>query len=282
MPRFAAKCGAMKYVKILALLFIAPLALFARKYASPDEFWADVNPIFGPQTVDIGSKTQLKLKEGYLVLKGEDVKKFCEFTENLYGGELAVLLPEDGSWFANFSYEDSGYIKEEKIDADAIFSSMKSSEPQANKVRESRGYGKLYLDDWFFKPAYNPTTKNLEWAFLFKDENGNETVNFNTRILGRTGYTSIILAISPEQKSAVSDFQSALSGFEYKQGSRYAEWKEGDKVAKYGLSALIAGGAAVVAAKSGFLAKFWKVLVLVVVVVVGGIAKFFKKIAGKE
>ncbi len=44
-------------------------------------------------------------------------------------------------------------------------------------------------------------------------------------------------------------------------GQKYAEWRSGDKVAKYGLTALIVGGAATAAVKSGLLIKFWKLIV---------------------
>ncbi len=46
-----------------------------------------------------------------------------------------------------------------------------------------------------------------------------------------------------------------LAGFNYNSGHKYGEWQSGDKVAAYGLTGLITGGAAVAAAKSGLLAK---------------------------
>jgi len=69
------------------------------------------------------------------------------------------------------------------------------------------------------------------------------------------------------------------------QGQAYADFREGDRVAEYGLGALIVGGAAAVAAKKGFfavIAKFliagWKLL-LVGLVAVGG---FFKRLFGRR
>ena len=54
------------------------------------------------------------------------------------------------------------------------------------------------------------------------------------------------------------------------------EYRKGDKLAEYGLTGLIAGGAIAVAAKSGLLAKLWKLVLLGVAAVVG----FFKKLFG--
>ena len=73
----------------------------------------------------------------------------------------------------------------------------------------------------------------------------------------------------------------ALSGYSYQSGNSYAEYRPGDKIAKYGLSALVIGGAAVGAAKLGlltwlivFLKKGWKLLVIGF----AAVASFFRKL----
>lgn len=245
-------------------------------YSSGEEFWKDVSPHEGPCTVLLGDNATLKIPQGYLYLEGNDVKKFEKFTKNLHDpSRLGILLPNDGSWFVFFSYTDSGYIKEEKVDKDAIFKAMKNHEPDANKERESLGYSKLYLTGWFFEPHYNPLSNNLEWAFLIESSQNGKVVNFNTRILGRTGYMEACLVMSPEQKHIIRDFQSVMDGFSFKSGYKYAEWKAGDKVAEYGLTALITGGAVAVAAKSGFLAKFWKLILVGIIAIFGWVKYLF-------
>jgi uncharacterized membrane-anchored protein len=82
----------------------------------------------------------------------------------------------------------------------------------------------------------------------------------------------IDLVLSPDQYAAsVPRFDALLQGFRFQQGHRYADFIKGDKVAAYGLTALIAGGAGAVAVKTGLLAKFWKVLVGLVLVLKKGI-----------
>ena len=75
-----------------------------------------------------------------------------------------------------------------------------------------------------------------------------------------------------------------MPGYQFSTGEKYAEFKEGDHIAEYGLAALITGGAAAVAAKKGWLAaigvfllKIWKLLVVGVVAVGAGFRKFFKR-----
>src|ERR1700694_1759978 len=89
------------------------------------------------------------------------------------------------------------------------------------------------------------------------------------------------LVASPEEYATITpEFNSLIAGFNYSQGSRYADFRAGDKVAKYGLAALIAGGAGAVLLKTGLLAKLWKPIMLGLVALAGFIKKIFKSIFG--
>ncbi|HEX7769105.1 MAG TPA: DUF2167 domain-containing protein, partial [Dokdonella sp.] len=73
----------------------------------------------------------------------------------------------------------------------------------------------------------------------------------------------------------VASFKRSLDGFHFNPGETYAEYREGDRVAEYGLTALVAGGAVAIAAKTGFLAKFWKLIVGGVVAGFAALGKLF-------
>lgn len=70
-------------------------------------------------------------------------------------------------------------------------------------------------------------------------------------------------------------YQSLLSHYAFRQGNTYAEFREGDRTAEYGLAGLVAGGAAVAAVKSGLLGKLWKFIVVAVLGGVAAVKKFF-------
>jgi uncharacterized membrane-anchored protein len=83
-------------------------------------------------------------------------------------------------------------------------------------------------------------------------------------------------------------FRRALRSFHYISGENYEEFRQGDRVAEYGLSALIVGGAAAVAAKSGFgkfiavmLAAGAKAIFAVFVAAIAAIGAVFRKIFGR-
>jgi uncharacterized membrane-anchored protein len=72
-------------------------------------------------------------------------------------------------------------------------------------------------------------------------------------------------------------------------GQKYSEFKSGDKVAAYGLSALVLGGAGVMAAKMGLFAKlgvilgkFWKGIVFGLIALGALVKKFWDKIIGAK
>ena len=71
-----------------------------------------------------------------------------------------------------------------------------------------------------------------------------------------------------------------MSTFAYEQGNRYYEWVKGDKIAGYGLTALIAGGAGAAAAKLGLFAKLGKFLIKIWYLVVAAIIGIFNVIKG--
>jgi uncharacterized membrane-anchored protein len=96
---------------------------------------------------------------------------------------------------------------------------------------------------------------------------------------------SAVLVSEPASLDAdIKEFKSVLKSFAYNSGESYSEFKSGDKVAEYGLAALILGGAAAVATKkgfwavlAGFFAAFWKVLAGLAVAAVAGLGSVFKK-----
>ena len=130
-------------------------------------------------------------------------------------------------------------------------------------------------------PNYNASTHNLEWAILLKDDDGFFTLNHNIRILGRNGMMIATLVANLEEFSEILPiYRNILKDFTFKTGQSYSEFKQGDKLAKYGLTALIAGGAGAAAAKLGLfqiIGKFGKVIFLAVIAF---FAAFWRKIIG--
>ena len=201
------------------------------------------------------------------------------------GNELGVLICDmseaDGDeWFVVFSFDDSGYVKDDDakdLDADAILSGIRESNQAGNEERRKNGWATLEITGWAKAPYYDTRTNNLTWALNGASE-GEGVVNHSVRLLGRGGVMSADLVVSPERFAAtVPEFDRIIGTHAFVEGRKYAEWKPGDKVAKYGLTALVAGGAVAVAAKSGILAKLGKFIVIGIVAIGAWLKSLFSR-----
>ncbi len=249
----------------------------------------ELNWVVGPKSVTVAGNSTLEIPDGYVFLDPPNTSKFEELNENIPSGKEVMIAPKNLSWSAYLLFEDEGYVKDdEKIDAPAILKSLKESTEDSNEERRKRGYREIHVAGWAIAPAYNTTTKRLEWATQLHSDDG-DGVNFFTKILGRKGYTSVVLATAPERIGpAVEDLNRIVGGYKFNPGNTYAEWRPGEKVAEYGLAGLIVGGAAAAAVKTGLfkgLFKFlaagiaagWKFIVVIFAALGGALKKFFKK-----
>ena len=246
----------------------------------------------GPARVDVGDNASFAVPSGYRFLGPAGTQKFMELTKNLSGDtERTVFAPDDFAWFGSFEYADVGHVPDDQtIDPDKLLSTLRSNQTEANKELQQRGWPTLEVAGWAKQPFYDPDTHNLSWAIELRNSEGGEDVNYNTRLLSRTGYTAATLVADPSTLDAsIVQFKHVVAGYAFKDAQTYAAYKPGDKVAKYGLAALITGGAAAVAVKTGFwkvivgaLVAGWKFIMIGVVAVFAALGRFFKRLGGKR
>lgn len=202
----------------------------------------------------IEGKAVFKASASYTFLGSADTDKFLKLNGNPPRGSAYTIAPTQGNWFGILSFAPEGYIKDdEKIDAEALLKQLKEQNVQGNESKRKEGYETLTLEGWAIPPRYDAESRRLEWGTKLRADRDNAAVvNVSTRILGRSGYTSAVLVTSPETLDQdLAEFKVALKDFDYVSGEKYAEWREGDKVAAYGLGALVLGGAAAVATSKG-------------------------------
>ena len=242
----------------------------------------------------IGNLGEIAIPPGYRFTDGNGASKMLEFYGNppsdRYLGMLATENFEEHSII--FEFDDVGYVKDDEkdnLDADALLETMQEAQEAGNERRKEMGLDELEITGWAVPPRFNDITKNLEWALKLKSKSsGGVTINHNTRILGRKGVMEVTLLCSPEElEPLLPSYQKILAGYSYIEGERYAEFRSGDKMAEYGLTALIAGGGAFAAAKMGLfgklgamVAKMGKLIFVVIAGIFIAIKKFFSSLFG--
>jgi len=198
--------------------------------------------------------------------------------------EVGFFAPNSLEWFVVFEFDEVGYIKDDEkdtLDAEAMLESIREGTEQSNKIRREKGFPGLKIVGWEVEPHYNDLSHNLEWAIRAQNDDGSLVLNHNTRLLGRKGVMKATLVVNPEIFSNVlPEYRSNLDNFAFKSGEKYAEYRQGDKIAKYGLTALVAGGAGAAAAKFGlfkFIGKYFKIIIIGLLAF---LAAIWKKIMG--
>lgn len=237
----------------------------------------------GPGEGAIGTRAKIQVPQGYAFLDDKNTRRFLELMGNPPRDNHYMISPANLDWFAVFSFDPVGYVKDdEKIDADALLESLKQGDAPSNEERKRLGMSPIFTDGWHVPPHYDAGTKRLEWGMRLRDEKGGLHVNYTSRLLGRTGVMSAVLVSSPQTLAEdMKAFNGTLAGYEFVAGEKYAEFKSGDRIAEYGLGALVLGGAAAAAAKAGwlkFLGKFW----IVIVAALAGAWGFVKKLFGRK
>jgi uncharacterized membrane-anchored protein len=167
---------------------------------------------------------------------------------------------------------------DEKLDADALLKSLQDSDKPSNEERKRLGMPPIYTVGWHVPPHYDLGTKRLEWGLRLRGDDDRPVVNYTIRLLGRRGVMHATLVSDPQRLDRdIADFKASLTGYSFVSGERYSEFRSGDRVAEYGLAALVLGGAAAVATKTGFGKAIGKFLIFGIIALGGAVAAFFRK-----
>lgn len=199
----------------------------------------------------------------------------------------AGISPAVADWGAVITYEDSGYVSDddaESTDYDALLSDMQESTRRNNAELSRQGYATVVLTGWAETPNYDAANHRLNWAkdLLFSSSDGEHTLNYDMRMLGRGGVLSVNFVGSADALDAIRAVAPQVLAIpEFNEGSRYTDYQKGDKTAGYGVAALITGGVAVAAAKKIgllgvallFLKKGW----IIVIALFGGIGGWLRR-----
>ena len=206
---------------------------------------------------------------------------------------LGLLIPagmtplNSNAWVVTIEYSEEGFVKDDdanKINYDELLQKMQKGVAEENKERQKAGYPSVQLLGWAAPPHYDPTTHKLYWAkkLKFEGEDG-DTLNYNIRILGRRGVLELTAVANVDQFDVIDRQTPEILGMvDFKQGSRYADFDpKVDKVAKYGIATLVAGGALAAAAKLGLLKGLWVFILAAkkfIIIAIVAVAAFFRKL----
>lgn len=257
---------------------------------------ADAATKKGPAEIPFAGHATLHLPENFGFIPAAEAKGLLEAMGNRVGnGLLGMIVPigeTKHGWFVAATFSNAGFVKDDDAKdwkADDLLDSIRKGTEEANKKRKERGIPEMEILGWVEKPTYDASNHRLVWSIASRDkgqpESAEQGINYNTLALGREGYISMNLVTDRDSVEGLKPVaRTLLAALDFNAGKRYADFNSGtDKVAAYGLAAIVAG---VAAKKLGFFAliaafvlKFAKVIGLAAVAGFGG---FFKKFRRKK
>ena len=176
---------------------------------------------------------------------------------------LGMIFPatagpaDDGSWGMVITRSADGHVPDsDAADTDytQVMRDMQQGVKDGNDERKKAGYESINLVGWADTPRYDAGTHKMYWAKELAFEGSEEhTLNYAVRILGRDSVLQLNAVSGMKQLPQVrTDMQAVLGQVSYAPGQRYEDYKQGsDKLASYGVAALVGG---VAAKKLGLLA----------------------------
>jgi uncharacterized membrane-anchored protein len=288
---------------VLAAACLVALPAFAQDNDDASSGDAGPNPwqvaskamLIGPKTIALRDQATLQLPQGYAFVPTREATQLMEAMGNSESGNfIGLIMPphagEDDAddWMVSVDYDPAGYIKDEDAknwNADELLQNLKDGTEAANENRVRLGIPALEVTRWIEPPAYDSATQRLVWSAEGRDKgaaaDSDNTVNYNTYLLGREGYVSLDLITSTsriESQKAIA--RNLLAAVNFNDGKRYVDYDAAsDKVAAYGLAALVGGVAAkklgLLALGAAFFAKFFKLIAIAVLGAGAAIRKFF-------
>ena len=242
----------------------APDPAVAAELAEMQAFWDSLDRQTG--TIVLGENlATLTVPEDFYFLGSEDAERvLVDIWGNPPGQHtLGMLFPakytpfDMESWAVTIEYTDEGHVDDAdaaEIDYGEMLREMQAATRDANPDRLEAGYQPVELLGWAEPPHYDSPSRKLYWAKELRfGQSEDTTLNYEIRALGRSGVLAMTFIAATSQLDEVNASREAvLAMAEFNPGKRYEDFDSNvDKVAAYGIGALVAGK---VAAKAGLFA----------------------------
>lgn len=245
---------------LLALLVLAwPVGALAQQDARPDALTQEQRQaeirqlgwLSGSQHLD-SSKSILALPDGFRLVKNADAKRLDELINAHSASEVeAIVVGDHGLIY--FTHTDDGYVTEDdwsSVDVKAMIDQISQGTEAGNAQRQAQGLPPVHVAGWLQEPVFDKDNNMVHWAIQATEDGGDALVNAVTLKLDRYGYERINWATSLAEYTptgGAADVMLAAQSFE--PGARYSDHVSADKVAGYGIGALVATVAGVKLAK---------------------------------
>ncbi len=249
----------------------------------------------GPKEIKLKDQAVINLPKGFIFIPQPEAGKLLSAWGNPNSKDLLGMIfseNQQDDYMVVVKYYSEGFIKDDDAknwDVEELFDSLKEGTEEGNKERVKKGIPELEIIGWVQEPKYDATKKQLVWALSAQDKGtkatlAEQSINYNTYVLGREGYLTMNLVTSVDKIELYKpQIAKLLDSTTFVEGKKYTDFNSStDKVAEYGLATLVAG---VAAKKLGFfalIAAFALKWIKVLIVAGAGLGALILKFVGKK
>ena len=218
------------------------------------------------------SNSTLTIPKGMAAISSAEAQTYYQLTNGRERSDIeAVVGVHKSNDVVFLAYDDSGYVKNDdwnNVDPNQMLAGIRTNTEKANEENKGKGIAPLHVVGWIQKPTYDRKTDQVHWVIEASVDGEREhIVNSVALLLGRHGYerATLVASLSDFRKGHMLDAVVASERFD--KGARYADFTSGDKLAGFGLAALVGTAAGATLYKVGaftalllLLKKFWILL----------------------
>ncbi len=237
------------------------------------------------------SHAHIQLPEGKILLLGAEAERYSWLISGVeFPDTEAIMSSESSNVDVYYEWRDDGYVSDSDwsdVDADEMLDGFRESTEASNKERVANGFQAMEVVGWLQPPTYDAATHTVTYSLELKDTDSH-WANVVALRLGRGGYEELTWVGAMDAMDSSGGrpalLNTALDIHAFDEGYRYADYKDGDKVAAFGIAGLVATalgvkfGAKGLAAIIAFLVAGKKVIIPAVLIGGGAIAKFWRRI----
>jgi uncharacterized membrane-anchored protein len=213
--------------------------------------------ITGPAKADLADSASIEVPESYRFTGPQGARLLLQRMRNPVPVNLAgIVAPSSGKWWVVLAFADVGYMKgvnqASHIDSAAILQAVREQVPPQNAMRMRQGVPPITSVDWAIEPVLDTNRCSLEWALraetrtekvvnLRSETTSQLVINHTIRLIGRRLVLDAT-AVQPDQGDhVILPLKELVDHISFKQGERYSDFQNGDKIAKIRLEQLIIG-----------------------------------------
>lgn len=228
-------------------LWLAPLAMVMVSQTGQADPVVPLLPqptewISGPRTAALGEVGEIRVPQGYKFTDTEGARSMLERMNNpVPRGLVGIMVPEVGGGMVIIEYTPTGYVRDQdqkQMDQAAMLAGLRGRLDKQNAERARGGAAPITSLDWEIKPEYDAGTRTLEWAVVAKGGTDG-IVNHTVRLLGRKGVLDAIAVRPANADARALPLKQLARNLAFKEGNRYGDYRQGDKLASATLATLI-------------------------------------------